>query len=100
MLSKRTHDHLGHVTSNPHQFKDTSHLVVFSFQNRIITMDFGLTIAKPDHRDRRGREQARTYTIASRTKDRVRGQYTPLQRQLARDLAIASCQTYIATLGT
>ena len=63
-------------------------------------MDYGLTSAKPDHRDRRGREQARSYTIATRAKDRVRGQYTTLQRQLARDLAFASCQTYIATLGT
>ena len=63
-------------------------------------MDFGMTHAKPDHRDRSGREQARTYTIASRTRDRVRSQYTPLQRQMARDLASTSCQTYIVALGT
>ena len=61
-------------------------------------MDHGLTNAKPNHRDRRGREQARSYTVATRAKDRVRGQYTTLQRQQARDLAFTSCQTYITTL--
>ena len=51
-----------------------------------------MTHAKPNHRDRSGREQARTYTITSRTRDRVSSQYTPL--------ASTSCQTYIVALGT
>ena len=61
-------------------------------------MDHGLTVSRPDPRNRRA--QARSYTVATRTRDRVRNQYTVLQRQKARELASASCQTYIATLGT
>ena len=63
-------------------------------------MDHGLTSSRPDNRDRRGRDQTRSYTVATRAKDKIRGQYTVLQRQQARDLALTSCQTYIATLGT
>ena len=59
----------------------------------------GVTAIKPDRRDRSGRVQSREYTVGARTRDRVRGKFTPEKRDQARALASLSCESYTPTSG-
>jgi hypothetical protein len=91
-------EHLGHELSILYQPNDTSYLKVLIPEIRD-KMTPGVTSSRPDHRDRSDREQARDYSLSSRTRDRVRGRYSPEQRQQARELASLSCQSYVAIPG-
>ena len=59
----------------------------------------GVTAIKPDRRDRSGRVQPRDYTLESRTKDRVRGKYSPELMAEARALASLACESYTPSSG-